>query len=186
MPDQFTHLLWGYMLSRNISEDRRFILLGMFMAMVPDLDAFMPFFTGHHGFMHTPLFLVSLTLVIFFSARMLKYAEESRTIAVVCLVNVIVHLLLDTVGTAADVMWYYPVDNIGFALGDIVSLAVLIIIKIILVMIPISYILYRYRKYRENPLDLERFLEEKLGKRTTYALIVIFTIMTLYSVVWYD
>jgi hypothetical protein len=92
----------------------------------------------------------------------------------------LLHLALDTLGTAAGVMWLYPVITSGFALGTHISLASLIIIKIILLIIPVIYILYNFKRTGDNPLDLLKYIENKLGTKATYALFIIFTILVVY------
>ncbi len=181
MPDQFTHLLWGYMLSREISQDKRLIIFGMFMAMLPDLDAFLPWMK-HHGVMHTLLFLAVSSCCIYYLARRTELSPGSGVITRICLVNLFFHLFLDTIGTGFNVMWFYPLDREGFALGAHISLASLIAIKLILISVPLAYVANRYHKHRENPLDLMEFLKENLGNRITYILIIAFVVMSLWSI----
>ena len=95
MTNPITHLLWGYTISKNISKEEKFIVLGLFMSILLDIDAFPGF--KHHGFVHTPLFVIILSSIIYFSSR-------SRIAFMICFVNLFFHLVLDTIGTQAPVM----------------------------------------------------------------------------------
>lgn len=171
MTNPITHLLWGYTISKNISKEEKFIVLGLFMSIFLDIDAFPGF--KHHGFMHTPLFVIILSSIIYFLSR-------SKIVFKICFVNLIFHLILDTVGTRAPVMWFYPINDSSFAVGTEISLVWLAVIKLILFFVPVSYIWYRYKKYGENPFDLIKFVREKLGRRNTILLILVFFVLLIY------
>lgn len=149
----------------------RFIVLGLFMAILLDIDAFPGF--KHHGFIHTPLFVIILSSIIYLSCK-------SKIIFGICFINLFFHLILDTVGTKAPVMWFYPINDFGFAIGTEISLVWLAVIKLILFFVPVSYIWYCYKKNSENPFGLIKFVREKLGRRNTCVLILIFLVLLVY------
>ena len=137
MTNSITHLLYGYSISKNLSKDMSLIIYGLIMSILLDIDYLpIPGLT-HHGFIHTPVFVIVLSLLILIITR-------SKIIFTISFSNLFFHLILDTIGTRDPIMWFYPLSDTGFALGTHVSLIVFIIIKIILFSIPFFYILYCY------------------------------------------
>ena len=173
MTNPLTHLLWGYSISKNISKEKGLIIFGAFMSIILDIDYLPIPGLRHHGFIHTPLFVIILSIVLYLVTR-------SKYIFVISVTNLLFHLVLDTVGTRAPVMLLWPLNDGGFALGTQIPLINLIFIKLILFLIPLTYIIYCYFKFDENPLDLIKYFEDKIGKRSTYFLIVIFGILVIY------
>jgi hypothetical protein len=173
MTNPVTHLLWGYVISRQIDGSPRLIVLGLAMSVLLDIDALPMPGLEHHGFMHTLLFVAVISIALLVITR-------SRVVFVICTVNLLMHLVLDTIGTAAPVMWLYPFASVGFAIGTEVSLSALIAIKATLLAIPLTLILYRNYTYDENPLEMVDYLIEHLGRRTTYVLITLSCMLIAY------
>jgi hypothetical protein len=173
MTNPLTHLLWGYSLSHRISVEPRHLVLGLAMAVLPDLDGLPLPGLEHHGPLHTPLFALALALVVLVITR-------SRTVAIISLLNLMVHLVLDTVGTGSPVMWLYPASDAGIALGTEVSLGVLIAVKGVLFAVPLLYILKVYRDTGTSPLDLVRHVEGRIGGVQTYILLSLLGLFLVY------
>jgi hypothetical protein len=165
MTNPLTHLLWGYSVSKNISKDKGLIILGLISSIILDIDIVpLPGFR-HHGFVHTPVFVIIVSLLIYIISRSdLKFLIVSS--------NMFLHLILDTVGTRAPVMWFYPITSSEYALGTVIPFYQLIIIKAFLFLLPLIYINHCWKKRGENPLDLIEYSKERLGTKTTYALLI--------------
>jgi hypothetical protein len=184
MTNPLTHLLWGYSISKNLSEDKGLIILGLISSIILDLDYLpIPGFK-HHGFIHTPFFIIIICVLIFI---VLKYYGESRSkvIPIILVSNLFFHLFLDTIGTSAPVMWLYPFSEFRFALGNHISLIQLVMIKATLFSIPLLYIFYCWYKKGENPFDLIEYLKTKLGSKITYILLIIFWAIIIYILIGY-
>ena len=173
MTNPVTHLLWGYSISKNISKKKELIIFGTFMSIILDIDYLPLPGLKHHGFIHTPIFVIILSLIFYLATR-------SKYILIISFVNMLFHLILDTLGTRAPVMWLWPLNESSFALGTEISLIALIIIKLILFLIPLGYIIYCYYKFEENPLDIIDYLKEKFGIKATYAFLIIFSLLIIY------
>lgn len=172
MTDSVTHLLWGYSISKNISENKGYIIFGIIASIFLDIDYLLSNLK-HHGFVHTPLFVIIVCVLVYLLSK-------SRIIFGITLGNLLFHLVLDTIGTAAPVMWLYPINESAFALGSEISLTALIIIKLTLFIIPLVYILYRYYKTGDNPFELIAYMKNKLGTKVTYILLIIFAVLIVY------
>jgi hypothetical protein len=48
MPDPVTHMIWGYVLARSLTNKPHFLLLGMLSGILLDISAVLPGLT-HHG-----------------------------------------------------------------------------------------------------------------------------------------
>ena len=143
------------------------------MSIILDIDYLPLPGLRHHGFIHTPVFIIILSLLIYIATR-------SKYIFVIALVNMLFHLVLDTIGTRAPVMWLWPLNESSFALGTEVNLITLIIIKLILFLIPLGYIIYCYYKFEENPFDIINYMKDKFGTKATYTFLTIFIILIIY------
>ena len=173
MTNPVTHLLWGYLVSRRLDPDPKLISIGLLMSVLPDIDGLPIPGLEHHGPMHTPLFVLVLGAVLFLVSR-------SRLIFYIGTVNLLMHLVLDTVGTAAPVMWLYPLSTEGVAIGTAVGLPTLIAIKLVLLATPLAFIIHRYIQQDESPLDLMDYYVEALGRPATYALIALAGVLMVY------
>jgi hypothetical protein len=170
MTNPLTHLLWGYTISKNISKDKGLIILGLISSTVLDIDILpLPGFR-HHGFVHTPIFIIIMSLLIYIISR-----SDGKFLIVFS--NMFFHLVLDTLGTRAPVMWFYPITNTDYALGMVIPLSQLILIKVILLLVPLLYIHHCWKKRGENPLDLIEYSKERYGSKTTYAVLIIASIV---------
>ncbi len=173
MTNPVTHLLWGYTISRNISKKKDYIIFGIIMSAVLDLDAISFFGVKHHGIVHTPVFIIAICSIIFL-------CSFSKTLFIISIVNLFFHLILDTFGTSVPIMWFYPVSDFSYAIGEGLSLFHLIIIKIIWFTIPTIYLTYLYLNKKEDPFELIQYIEEKIGKSMTYILLTIIVMIITY------
>lgn len=176
MTNPITHLLWGYSISKNLTKKENLIILGLIMSVFLDIDNLpLPGFK-HHGFIHTPFFVLLVCCIIYIYTR-------STIIFSLSVINLTFHLVLDTLGTAAPVMWFYPFSTSSFALGTEISFFELIIIKLIWFLIPLSYISYQWISIGDNPIELVEYLEEKIGRNITYLLLLLFFIFISYILI---
>ena len=172
MTNALTHMLWGYVISRRFTDDKRWLLLGLLFSFVLDIDILpIPGLT-HRGFMHTvPIVLIISALVLIIS--------RSLTLFYICIINLFCHLVIDSI-SLGSVMWLYPLTSQGYSIDPFVSFGVIILINILLLVIPWLYIYYRYKKNDENPLDILYYVENKISKRVTYTIIILVVIAMLY------
>ncbi len=170
MTNPITHLLWGYSISKNVSKDKDLIILGLIASVVLDIDALPIPGLEHRGFVHTPIFIMILSLSFY-------YISRSETKFLIVFLNLLFHLVLDTIGTNAHVMWFYPFTSTGYALGAVVPLYQLIIVKALLFLIPLIYIHHCWKRRGENPLDLIGYSKERISSISTYILLIISAII---------
>ena len=60
MTNPVTHLIWGYLLGRAASPAPKYLFCGMMMGILLDVDQLVPGLS-HHGFVHTPLFVLAVS-----------------------------------------------------------------------------------------------------------------------------
>lgn len=170
MTNPITHLFWGYSISKNVTKDKDLIILGLIASIILDIDALPMPGLEHHGIIHTPVFVIIISLFVY-------AISKSEKIFIIVSSNLFLHLFLDTIGTRAPVMWFYPFSNAGYALGAAVPFWQLIIVKVFLFLIPLIYIHHCWRRRGENPLDLIEYSKERIGRTTTYILLIMSSII---------
>ena len=89
----------------------------------------------HHRFVHTPLFGIISRSIIYLLTR-------SKIAFIICFANLFFHLVLDTIGTTAPILWFYPVSTNGITIGSVITSTSLTVIKWILFIIPVVYFIY--------------------------------------------
>lgn len=165
MVNPITHALWGYVISGHLTNKKDFILLGIFMAILMDIDgAPIPGFP-HRGFIHTPIFILALCGAVYWQTR-------SETLFTLCYINLLGHLILDTIGSNWKVVWLYPLTSEGVVLGT--TFPRMLFLKAIYLIIPILLIFKEYRDNHTNPLELLDHMKVRFGENTTFALIFLF------------
>jgi len=160
MTNPVTHLIWGYLLGRAFSPAPRYIFLGMMMGVVMDVDQFLPG-VAHHGWVHTPVFVLCL-------AGAMLLATRERMVLWMSLAVLLSHLVLDTVATQDPVMWLWPVSTEGFALWTVDELAALAVVKVYAFLVPAYYVWHRWRVEGESPLAVLEWIDDHIPRPVTY------------------
>ena len=160
MPNPVTHLLWGYLIARRASPEPRYIALGLLLGSALDLDYFIPG-VGHHGFVHTPVFVLGLSAVLWLVSR-------DRLVLVLSLSILMCHLAFDTIATQDPVMWLWPVSTEGLALWTVEDLAALAVIKVYLLLIPVIWMWETWKRTGESPMRVVSWIEERIPRPVLY------------------
>lgn len=142
MTDPVTHLLWGYVVARSMTDRPGYLLLGTLSGSLLDLDALLPGFT-HHGWLHTPVFVAFVALTLWGASR-------ERLMLLVPAAAMGSHLVLDSVG--GGVMWLWPVSEASVALVPVTSAAGLAAAAVFLLVAPAYGVWDRWRRAGESPL----------------------------------
>lgn len=178
MTNPFTHILFSYAVSREITDKPNLVLLGIFMGVVLDLDSLviLPGFE-HRGFIHTPFFALILLIVVLIASRNIETT-------IVCGMNLLVHLILDTVGTIAKIMWFYPASEMAVSVGSLVPIWAIAIIKVVLFLMPVAWIAYKWRKKGQSPKDLLDYVQDRWGKLGLLGLGLLALLVLFGTVAW--
>jgi hypothetical protein len=144
MTNPITHLIWGYLLGRAVSPAPKYMFLGMMAAIVLDVDQIVPGLT-HHGFVHSPIFVLALSGLLYAVTR-------DRLVFWVSLAAMLSHLVLDTVATQFGVMWLWPVSNHEFVIWTLNDLAALAVIKVYAFLLPAYWIWHHWKVNGEHGL----------------------------------
>lgn len=126
------HLPAGYLITRallgkkNLSakQYRFFFALGLFAAVLPDLDLFYFYLIDnrqhlHHSYWtHLPVFWATVGVICLLSAWLLKDAKL-KTASLVFFPGILSHLVLDSV--AGKMFWLYPFVNERYSIFHITS-----------------------------------------------------------------
>ena len=114
----YAHLSVGYLITHSLIKTFKlnftwyWIFLGLFSAIIPDLDIIYQLFTGNMAFTHRyyitnlPLFyLIIFTIIVilnsFIKKKWLKYGNF------IIFTNIFIHLLLDT--AFYGIRWFWPI-----------------------------------------------------------------------------
>jgi len=149
------------------------IFIGLLTSVIVDIDGLHIPGLEHHGLTHTPFFILIVSAIILLITR-------SKLLFELSLVNMMIHISLDTVATAIPIMWFYPLSTYGFALGMYLPMSIMFAIKISLFVIPVYYLIRKYKEEEINPIELYEYLKRKMGTVQTYAMISFFSGLTLY------
>jgi hypothetical protein len=158
------------MLSRRLTPDPKWVLVGMAMAVLPDLDAFLPGIE-HHGPMHTPLFAILICATL--------GGALGRTLpAVVCATGILSHLVLDTIVSESGLMWLYPHLDAPTSLWRELSLPVYAVLRVFLLTFPVVWIMEMCNRHGQGISDILVYLRVVVGPRlaavsTTSASVII-------------
>lgn len=161
MPNPVTHLLWGYLIARRATPEPRYIALGMLLAVVLDLDYLVPG-VGHHGLVHTPVFALALTAVLWSLTR-------DRLVLALSVSVTMSHLLFDTIATQDPIMWLWPASTEGFALWTIDDLTALAVIKVYLLLIPILWMWETWKRTGESPVRVIHWIDRHIPRPVLYS-----------------
>ncbi len=156
-----------------MTEDKRYIILGSFMAIFMDVDGAPFTWLPHRGFIHTPLFLLLFCSGVFGYLRC-KGFSNYELVAKICAVTFLSHLILDTIGSSWEVMWLYPFTTTGIALGNHIPSYAMITLKLILFLIPCGIVYREYKQEGKSPLDIYEYLKKEIGTNLTHLLLVLF------------
>ena len=120
------HLPAGYLASSALSRTfptasrKRLLAIGLACSVLPDLDLLYFYTLGaqqhpHHTYWpHLP----ALWFVVFgLSAPLAVHIPQCRPYILVASVNVLLHLVLDSV--AAEILWLHPLSSEGFGLVEV-------------------------------------------------------------------
>ena len=173
MPNPATHLIYGYLVSKNLTDKNKSIFIGLLTSILVDIDGLHIPGLQHHGLTHTPFFILIISLIV------LAFTG-SKLFFKLSLFNMMVHIGLDTISTTIPIMWFYPFSTYGFAVGMYVPISVLFAVKISLFVIPIYYLIKKYKTEEINPLELYDYLKRKIGTVQTYAMLTFFSGLTIY------
>lgn len=142
MTDPVTHLLWGYVVARSLTDRQGYLLLGMMSGVLLDVDALIPGFT-HHGWLHTPVFVAFLAVTLWGASR-------ERSMLLVPAAAMGSHLVLDSVG--GSVMWLWPVSEASMALVPVASSAGMAAASVFLFVAPSYGVWDRWKRTGESPI----------------------------------
>ena len=173
MPNPVTHLVYGYLVSKNLTDKKKLIFVGLLTSILVDIDGLHIPGLQHHGLTHTPFFILAVSLIVFAVTRSELFFKLS-------LFNMFVHIGLDTISTTIPIMWFYPFSKVGFALGMYVPMSVLFAVKISIFVIPVYHLILKYKDDDINPIELYDYIKRKFGTIQTYAMITFFSGLTLY------
>jgi hypothetical protein len=143
------------MLSRKLTPEPKWVIVGTLMAILPDLDALIPGI-DHHGPMHTPLFALLI-------CASLGGALSKRMPVIVCAMGILSHLVLDTIVSESGLMWLYPQVDAPTSLGLGLTIPVIVILRVFLFSIPLVWMIERCQKHGEGFLDIIIYLRGVIG-----------------------
>jgi hypothetical protein len=160
MPNPLTHLIWGYFIARGFSKDPRYLAIGMLFAICLDFDYLIPG-VAHHGWIHTPVFVLGLSGVIWLVSR-------DKLLSVLALSIMMSHLVFDTIATQDPIMWLWPVSTEAYAIWTISDLAALAVIKVYLLLIPVMWIWENWKRTGESPIAVFHWLDARIPRPVLY------------------
>ncbi len=173
MPNPATHLVYGYLISKNLTDKKKFIIIGLLSSILVDIDGLHIPGIQHHGLTHTPFFILIISIIVL-------AVTGSKLFFKLFMFNMLVHIGLDTISTTIPIMWFYPLSTFGFAVGMYIPISLLFAIKISLFVIPVYYLIKQYKADEINPIELYEYLKRKIGTVQTYAMITFFSGLTIY------
>ena len=169
MTDPVTHLLWGYVLARTLTPKPGYLLLGMLSGVLLDVGALVPFLS-HHGWLHTPVFVIFVSLTLWGASR-------DRLLFLVPLVGLGSHLVLDSVG--AGIMWLWPVSEAAYSIIPLESTVGLVVASVFLFLVPLYGIWERWKSTGESPADAFRWVAGYLPRPVAWGSLPTFGLMTV-------
>jgi hypothetical protein len=169
MTGPVTHLLWGYVLTRCITPNPGYQLLGMSAAVLLDAGALLPG-VEHHGWLHTPVFILFVALTLWGASR-------DRMLFMVPALAMGSHLALDSVG--AGIMWGWPLSEQALVLVPVGSGAGLATAHMFLLLVPLYGIWDRWKATGESPLDAFRWAAELLPRPVAWGGVSTFALLTV-------
>jgi hypothetical protein len=175
MTNPVTHLIWGYVLGSAMSPAPRYLFLGMMMGILLDLDQVIPGLL-HHGFVHSPVFVLTVSGILYVVTR-------DRLVFIISLTVMMSHLVLDTVATQWGVMWLWPLSTHEFVIWTIDDLAALAVIKVYALLFPAYLIWQRWRRDGESPLAVFEWLDGHIPRPVTYVGLASFGV-AMVAVLW--
>jgi len=122
------HLPAGYILTKYLQKKfriARFLWLGLFASIVPDLDLFYFYLIDHrqnlhHSYwIHTPVYWLLIALAAFFLMFVFRRTAWYGA-AVIFFSNIFLHLFLDTL--VGKISWLYPWSDTSFSLFEVPAL----------------------------------------------------------------
>jgi len=176
MPNPVTHLIWGYFIARGFSKDPKYLAFGMLFAIFLDFDYLIPG-VAHHGWIHTPLFVLGLSGVIWLVTR-------DKLLFVLSLSIMMSHLVFDTIATQDPIMWLWPVSTEAYALWTINELAALAVIKVYLLLIPLMWMWETWKRTGESPMVVFEWLDARIPRPVLYGTAA--TAAALLVFVWFN
>jgi hypothetical protein len=169
MTDPVTHLLWGYVLARTLTPKPGYLLLGMLSGVLLDVGVLLPGI-AHHGWLHTPVFLLFVTLTLWGASR-------DRLLFLVPLVGLGSHLVLDSVG--AGVMWLWPVSEASYSILPIGSVAGMAVANVFLLLVPLYGVWDRWKATGESPADAFGWVAGYLPRPVAWGSLPAFGLLTV-------
>ncbi len=176
MTNPITHLLWGYLIARGFSPKPQYLALGMLLGIVLDLDQIIPG-VAHHGWMHTPVFAVALSGLMWAVTR-------NRLVFLISITVLMSHLVLDTVATQWGIMWLWPLSTHEFVIWTLDDLAILAVIKVYAFLVPAYWIWNNYKRTGESPMAVLEWIDQRIPRPVLYAGITTFGALMVF--VWWD
>ena len=175
MTNPVTHLIWGYVLARTINPAPKYLALGVMTALFLDIDQIVPGL-AHHGWMHTPVFVLAVSGLLYALTR-------DRLVLWVSLAAMLSHLVLDTVATQWGVMWLWPLSTHEFVIWTINDLAILAVIKVYAFLFPVYYIYQHWKRTGESPLVVLEWVDQHIPRPVTYGGMASFGVVMVF--VWW-
>lgn len=161
------HFLWGYMISKKMDRGIEYLMIGLTASIVMDFDFIVGFVQYHRQMTHSLPFIFLLSVIIFIYYGKIK-------VFIITFFNLLSHLALD--GLNSPIYWFEPFSKWQLGIERPFSSLYFSINQVILTIIPLFFILYRYHKEKENPFEIVNYFKKKYGKYFTYFL-VLFTII---------
>ena len=178
MTNPITHLLWGYLIARGFSPKPQYLALGIAMGLILDFDQFTPGFV-HHGFVHTPVFVLALSGILWAVSR-------DKLVFLISLTVMMSHLVLDTVATQWGIMWLWPLSTHEFVIWTLNDLAILAVIKVFAFLTPAYWIWDNYKRTGESPMAVLAWVDQRIprpvlyGGLTSFGAMLVFVYVTEY------
>jgi len=169
MTDPVTHLLWGYVLARSLTPKPGYLLLGMLSGVLLDVGILLPGI-AHHGWLHTPVFVVFISLTLWGASR-------DRLLFLVPMVGLGSHLVLDSIG--AGIMWLWPFSTTAHSILPIEGMAGLAAAHVFLLLVPLYGIRERWKATGESPLDAFEWATSYIPQQVTWGGMCTFGLMTV-------
>ena len=154
MSGPLVHLLWGYVLSNEISDKEEYIIIGLMASIVLDLPYVFDFSSFHRVSTHYFLFPLVLSFLLMVFTRDFQ-------VFIISFVNMIFHLILDTVASNSPVKWLFPLSSMDIGVNESYTLRLYLVVQSILIVIPIVYIIYKKIRYNDSPIKIGRYLKRR-------------------------
>jgi len=115
-----SHIASGYILAKINLFEKKWILLWLFAAIIPDIDGlWSKSVVEHHSILHTPIFWIVFCGAGWIIGHVIDN-DEYKTISSIIFIGSFIHLFTDYItARTVGVKWLYPFNDTDYYLYDI-------------------------------------------------------------------